>query len=166
MTGGDTCPVPGCDLPYSARLQDFGAFAVRPDTLKAAKLCVLPVHDGERPGFLHVYHSFTDIADAGPEAVAAVAHDDVAAAADGSGYETPGDISADHATVYGLVEGHENEHGGTSILLANLRPAAVEAGIEREKVESIALNLVFHGFIEEVENAVFKAPERAPEVAA
>lgn len=159
----ETCPVPGCGLPYSTKIIDHGAFSVRPDTFRAAKLCVLPIYD-EKPGFMHVYHGFDDLAQrADREQLEEHVHDVVADKIDGD-YDAPGDISDDHATVFEIVREltvDDDTAFEAAVTLGELRPRSVEAGVDKEKVESIALNLTYHGFIESTTNGVFKVPVEA-----
>lgn len=177
MSEPETCPRPGCDLPYTTKITDSGSFAIRAETFNAAKLCIIPIHDGERPAFIHVYHTAQDVesgsqSGSGDERdpqgsdAAEKATDGGAAAAGmpGGDHDAPGDISPDHEVVYDIIDGHmnDNQPPGESIQLGVLRKKAMERGVEKEQVKPVALNLVYHGFVRELESGLYQAADVEP----
>lgn len=144
----DICPRVGCGMPYSHLIKTDEPFKHSPMSMTCAQMCYVPIFVDGSPGVAMVYHTYDDLAED-----------------DGEDPSEPADLSEDHDVIFELVravcEGEiETGSAGTgSVLHGNLRRLAVEHGVEKDRVKPVVLNLIHHGFIDEIEDAVFKVPD-------
>lgn len=158
------CPRHGCELPYSGKFKTVKSFQQKTPNITAAKTCYIPTTkvveiEGEEkkvPAVMVVRHTYNDIA--ATEFDAPQWADKEGLRADEDPAE-PGDLGENYGIVFEIIREATAEEN--SIKTRDLRPAAKEKGVEKDELYTILLNLIYHEFIVENTDAVFKVP---PEV--
>jgi hypothetical protein len=143
----DTCPRVGCEFPYSHLIKTDEPFKQTVLDMTCARMCYIPILLDGKPAIAMIYHTYDDLAED-----------------DGERPSEPADLSVDHETVFQLVEAvcdgkiETASKAEGAVLHGDLRHLAIDHGVEKGRVKPVVLNLLYHGFIEETANGVFKVP--------